>query len=334
MRRLLLLFAIIALFGTSCSKSDGPEGGSEPKKPEYDQIIDPNSTYIAVFGDIQIYTNIPKATDAFQRSIGWIYQQSEYYKNFSCVLHTGDITENNEPQQWYTFNECITPLVQKIPFYSAIGDHDYTWGSDGTISNRNSTKINTYISFPKSAVNVVARFAEGHWENIVVKNEINGHSLYFLILEFGPRKEVVDWAVQYVSEHSDTKFFVINHEYLEKGGGLRVNGLKCKARLKNTTYTTPTELWNKLIKCNDNIVGVLCGHVGGLYNLTLTTNDFGREVPQIEHNIQETAYQYDNWLMLWKFPKDDDNAYVSIYNTKTHKYWENKEVLFSFKYNY
>ncbi len=331
--RIVSLLAALSLL-LSCSKGYIPETDPVPEGPEYDYIIDANSTYIAVFGDLQIYTNVPKATAAFQRSIGWIYQQVEYYKNFSCVLHTGDISDNNDPVQWKTFLDCMTPLTAKIPFYSCTGDHDYTWVEGKYIDNRYSTLFNSYVKFPSAVKNAVEFFEQGRMENVFIKNEINGHSLNFLILEFGPRKEVVDWAVEYVSTHPDEKFFVINHEYLEKGGGLRVSNLKCKARIRNSSYTTPTELWNKLIKCNDNIVGVLCGHVGGLYNLTLTENDFGREVPQIEHNIQEAAYQYDNWLMLWKFPKGDDNAYVSIYNTKTRKYWENKEILFSFQYNY
>ena len=151
-------------------------------------------------------------------------------------------------------------------------------------------------------------------------------------MEFGPRKDVVTWADAYVKAHPDHLFILMNHEYLEMGGGRRTTGLKCKARLRNTTYTTPEQLWKKLIKCNDNIRIVLCGHVGGLYALTLEENDFGREIPQIQHNIQGADYRYDNWLMLWAFPMESDSASVCIYNTKTEKYFDNQRTLFKFNY--
>ena len=71
-----------------------------------------------------------------------------------------------------------------------------------------------------------------------------------------------------------------------------------------------------------------------LYALTLSKNDFGRQVPQIEHNIQSSSYRYDNWLMLWEFPKDSDYASVKIVNTVSGELYQGKEELFTFKYRY
>ena len=36
--------------------------------------------------------------------------------------------------------------------------------------------------------------------------------------------------------------------------------------------------------------------------------------------------------MLWEFPAVSDSANVSIYNTKTGKYYDDAAVLFKFKY--
>ena len=153
-----------------------------------------------------------------------------------------------------------------------------------------------------------------------------------ILLEFGPRVEVVEWAKQWVSSHPETRYILMNHEYLEKGEGRRTMGLKCKSQFQNTNYVTPDELWNELIKCNDNIRVVLCGHVGELYALTVDINDFGREIPQIQHNIQSPEYRYDNWLMLWEFPAESDSANVFIYNTQTGQYYDDKKSLFKFRY--
>ena len=125
----------------------------------------------------------------------------------------------------------------------------------------------------------------------------------------------------------------MNHEYLEAGGGRRTEGLKCAARLRKcSTFLTPEQVWDSLVKVNDNILCVLCGHVGGLYAITVDTNDYGREIPQIQHNIQSFDYRYDNWLMLWEFPAESDSAKVFIYNTRTGQYYNNQNCLFKFKY--
>lgn len=289
-----------------------------------------DTEYIAIFGDIQYLTNSANIS-TYQHSVDWILNQARTGTRISCVLHTGDITQSNNIAQWNYFYDATKELAMEVPYFSMIGDHDYKW--DGVLINsRDSTHFNEYLDFPLTCSKVVAYYEEGKMENVVIENQIHGQRFNFLILEFGPREEVVAWADSYVKAHPGQRFILMNHEYLEKGGGRRTNGLKCSARLRNTTYTTPEQLWNNLIKCNDNILCVLCGHVGSLYALTIDTNDFGREVPQIQHNIQGTAYRYDNWLMLWEFPANSDSVNVKIYNTMTGQYFNNQEILFRFKY--
>ena len=286
--------------------------------------------YIAIFGDIQYYTNSTYIS-TYQHSVDWILEQTRAGKRINCVLHTGDITQSNSKTQWSFFYDATKKLASEVPYFSMIGDHDYKW--DGALINsRDSTNFNEYLDFPLTRSKVVAYYEEGKMENVVIKNQVHGQRFDLLILEFGPREEVVAWADTYVKAHPDHRFILMNHEYLEKGGGRRTNGLKCVARLRNTTYTKPEQLWNKLVKCNDNILCVLCGHVGGLYALTVEENDYGRKIPQIQHNIQSLDYRYDNWVMLWEFPTDRDSANVCIYNTKTSQYFNDKKTLFKFWY--
>lgn len=253
--------------------------------------------------------------------------------NIKCVLHTGDIChQTNALSCWNCFQRAMTVMSKNIPYYSMIGDHDYMWYDGTHIDGRDDTHFNEYVQFPLSMQNVLEQFEEGKMENVVIRNVVQGQRVDLLILEFGPRQEVVEWANKYVRNHSDEYFILMTHEYLEKGGGRRTTGLKSVARLQNTTYTTPEQLWDSLIKCNDNIRLVLCGHVGGLYALTVDTNDFDREIPQIQHNIQSPDYRYDNWLMLWEFPAESDSAKVFIYNTRTGQYYNNQKCLFKFKY--
>lgn len=299
-----------------------------------DEVFSPDGSivYMAVFGDIQYLTINKRDVEVYKKSVDWIQRKRAEGYYFNCILYTGDITMTNLPHQWQYFLNSTSQLARDIPLITVTGDHDYTWEDGIHIDNRRSTHINEYLQLPSTTSKIVAWYEEGRLENIVVENTIHGQRLDLLVLEFGPREEVVAWADAYVKAHPDHNFILMNHEYLKKNGGIRTSNLKCELRLRNTSYLTPEQLWNKLIKCNDNIRCVLCGHVGSLYALTLENNDFGREIPQIEHNIQAEPYRFDNWLMMWEFPADSDSANVYIYNTQTEQYYEDKKILFKFKY--
>ncbi len=346
LKRFFFIFALIliSIEITSCNKEDDwivndiVKGDDDIVKgddnivddEEQDkEVLDAVTEYIAIFGDIQYYTN-PTYIQLYKNSVDWIYRQKQLGIHINCVLHTGDVTQGNSINSWQLFYDNTLELASVIPFITMIGDHDYTW-DDARINDRLSTHFNDFVSFPLTVNKVVAWFEEGRMENIVVENTIHGQRIDFLILEFGPRVEVVEWADKYVKSHPDVKFIMLNHEYLEAGGGRRTTGLKCERRIRNSSYTTPEQLWEKLIKCNDNIRCVLCGHVGGLYAYTEDINDFGRIIPQIQHNIQGPKYRYDNWLMLWEIPANEDIVKVSVYNTQSGMYFDDKRVLFDFK---
>lgn len=329
MRRVyLLLVCFVSIQFASCQK----DWIEIDEIPVNEAFVVEGTEYMVIFGDIQYYTNSTNI-GLYRHSVNWLLRQKREGMSIKCVLHTGDICHQcNALSCWNFFQGAMSVLSEEVPYYSMIGDHDYTWYDGTHIDDRSDTHFNEYVRFPLSMQNVLEQFEEGKMENVVIKNTIQGQRLDLLILEFGPRKEVVEWADAYVKTHPNERFIVMTHEYLEKGGGRRNSSLKMAARLQNTTYTTPNQLWEQLIKCNDNIICVLCGHVGGLYALTIDTNDFGREIPQIQHNIQSPDYRYDNWLMMWEFPVESDSANVVIYNTKTNKYYNGQTSLFEFKY--
>ena len=294
--------------------------------------LNPESEYIPVFGDIQFYTSAGRIS-LFKKSLQWITKQVDDGYSVNCVLHTGDVTHNSILNlQWQYFGDAIKDFYPKVPFISAIGDHDYKWPDGVHITDRDNTYFNWFLTFPTTKV--VAYFEPGKMENVVVANFIHGKPYYILCLEFGPRNEVVAWASEFVSSHPDIKFILLNHEYMENGGGLRVQNLKCKIRIQNSSYNTPTQLWERLVKRHDNIAWVICGHVGYMYSYFEAKNVKGREVPQIQHNIQADQFKDDNWLMLWEFPKECDYASVKIVNTASGELYKGEEELFTFKYRY
>ena len=322
LNRYLFLLLLASLSLSSCEKY-------EICLLEEKSIFPSSNEYVAIFGDIQ-YIDDPSHIDIYQRSVDWIVAEIKKGTKIQCVLSTGDLTENNKREQWDCFRHSMKDLSKIVPYYSIIGDHDYTWYDRILIKNREDTSFNEYVNFPLSTSNILERFESGRLENIIVRTEIQGKIIKVVLLEFGPRKEVVEWADTYINSHQEDIFIIMTHEYLEKGGGRRTSNLMMQNRLRNTSYTTPDELWDKLIKKNNNIICVLCGHVDGLYALTFDTNDYGRDVPQIQHNIQNEEYRYDNWLMLWEIKPQFDSVKVFIYNTKTSTFYNDNKCLFSF----
>ena len=287
----------------------------------------PSSEFIAVFGDIQYYT-FEEDIHLFKNSLSWI-EDNRNKMNTLCVLCTGDIKHTSN-EQWKYFDEAMKDFF--LPFISNIGNHDYDW-KNGLLYDKHDTYFSEHTQFPLVTERIEAAFETGRMENIVIRNEIHGERYDILLLEYSPRKEVVEWAQRWVILHPEIKYILMTHRYLAKNGVGLAKGVPSSMR-ETDDYITPEELWTQLIKCNDNIAWVLCGHVGGLYGATYEKNDFGREVCQIEHNIQGSEYRYDNWLMIWEFPEDSDLATVSIVNTKTGYLYDSKEALFTFKYRY
>ena len=171
-------------------------------------------------------------------------------------------------------------------------------------------------------------------ENIIVKNEINGERIDIVSLEYGARTEVIEWAKQHIRNNPGIRYIILTHEFLTSKGKI-IQDQESYAYIDlargESTYSGPVYIWNNLIKDNNNIVCVLCGHHGFSAHL-FTKNSFGREVPQILFNLQYQDHGGDGWVQLWEFPKDSDFANVNTYNTITREYHPDSNHSFKFKY--
>lgn len=324
---------------SSCNKN----GGVIPKTyqaahwiPEI-QSIDTNlnstSEYVVVIGDIQQYTQTQALNKYYQKTLSWIISQNRYYQ-INCILQTGDITNDNLSHQWDLFLECTQPLIQQCSYLCCIGNHDYQWNLQAEIWDRNNTQFNKYIStlYDNDNINILTQFEAGHYENIVAIINTKEGPIHIIILEYGPRTEVVHWINQYISQNTNTRFFILLHEYLNKDGERLNHSSIAKLQLKNTTVTTPEELWHTLISKHNNIIGVLCGHAAFFSKMLITENNYGRNIPQIGFNIQDSINGGNGWVQLWEFPTEGDSCYIKPYNT-IHRTWDhNKDNYFSFQY--
>ena len=323
------LITTLIIIGVSCEKDDL----HTPELLLEDPVLKDDCDYIIVIGDTQVYTNDIKYYPYYEATMNWIWSQCKYGKNIRCVLHTGDITENNSPHQYKLFYNVTAPTVALIPYVACIGNHDYTWESINIISDRYSTHFSSYTKFDRNKLDIVNSFEDGRMENIIVKNTINGERVDIISLEFGPRNEVIEWVNTHVQLHPDCKYILMTHEYLSAKGERISTDAYSLRQLRNTTTNTPEQLWEQLVYENNNIVSVLCGHNGFSTHL-FTKNSHNRDVLQVLFNLQYQNNGGDGWIQIWEFPLNSDYANVYVYNTITREYHSNIQGFqFNYKFN-
>lgn len=328
MKRLSNMFVFLILFSFfGCGEEDII---SIPEEP--DSNISTQSEYFAVFGDLQAYTVSKTYMKYYDASISWLLNEIENGKSIKAALQVGDVTETNSTDQWNQFRSSTESLSAVVPYYTCTGNHDYTWDNQSKVRERSSTLINYYAHFDTTDRNIVEYYDKNSLENYIATLEIHGEKIYLLVLEFGPRKEVLQWAKNYVENNHDKRFILMTHEWLTRYGQ-RLN-IESYAELQlsgYSTFNTPEEIWNELVAPNNNIICVLCGHNGFSAKL-FSENICGRKVPQILFNLQYQENGGNGLIQLWEFPTKSDSVKIYAYDTINRKVYMADSTFVSFKY--
>lgn len=320
----------LCLIAISCSK----EYPTIELLGDYDHHLNIESEYLAVFGDIQEYTVNDYTIGFYDVTIAWLLEQIKYNVKLRSVLHVGDITWSNAKDQWYLFNHSTTPLANIIPYYTCIGNHDYTWGRGSSIPDREATEINTFAHFPSTDNGIIEYYENGHLENYVAKLYLSDTDVLLLVLEYGPRKDVLSWAKEYVGAHQDKRFVLLTHEWLTSSGKRISSGSYAEAQFYgHSSYSTPEEVWQELVYPYDNIICVLCGH-NGFSTQLFSPNVSGREVSQVLFNLQYQENGGNGLIQLWEIPAASDSIYIRNYDVLHRDWYLSDSVSVSFKYIY
>lgn len=301
-----------------------------PKEP--DSNISTLSDYVVVFGDLQAYTVSKTYMKYYDASISWLMNEKGNGKSIKAVLQVGDVTETNSVSQWNLFRASTESLSAVLPYYTCTGNHDYTWDIQSKVRDRNSTLINDYAHFEFTDRNIEEYYDRNSLENYVATFEIHGERIYLLVLEFGPRKEVLQWAKNYVEYNKNKRFIIMTHEWLTRNGQRVNGGSHAESQFSGySTFCTPEELWNELVAPNNNIICVLCGHNGFSAKL-FSENIGGRKVPQILFNLQYQENGGNGLIQLWEFPTKSDSVKIYAYDTINRERYMEDSTFVSFKY--
>lgn len=310
-------------------------------KMKVDEMINPESDYIVIIGDIQEYISPEEyGVDCYSyylSTMAWIYTQQKVYDNISCVLQNGDMTWGNREFEWERYKTGASFFEDKIPLLVCTGNHDYDWvetkNGRWIIKDRLSSMINSFFPGKLAKEVICEQYEVNRGENYVAEIYIGDSRINILVLEFAPRKEVVQWAKGIVEKNSDQKYILMTHEMLGNNKLLHSNSY-ARYHFDGTesTYSTPKEIWEELVYPNDNIICTLCGHNDYFSHLELTNKE-GRKVSNILFNLQYQPNGGDGKIMLWEFPKHKTYFKVSIYNTIARIIDKDSEAEFKIEYD-
>ncbi len=246
----------------------------------------------------------------------WIVEQ-QAARRIACVLHLGDITNDNLPVQWENAVQSMKLLDGKVPYFMVPGNHDY--GKGGGAMDR-TTLFSQY--FPAADWKRHATFG-GFYDKEPerVENSYHffsaaGRKFIVLCLEFGPRKDVVRWANDVMAKHHHLEAILVTHvftysdntRYDQKKYGPKQNwnphvyGL---AKASQDDVTDGQELWDLLVSKHPNFIFTINGHVlnDGLGRLSTPAAN-GREVAQMLVNFQMKPQGGDGWLRVIEMRPD------------------------------
>lgn len=304
MRITVLIAAIALAFATNAS-------GAEP------QLSDPDSFTIVALPDTQVYSQ--SYPEHFHAQTRWIVENRDRL-NIQFVLHLGDITNHNTPPHWKNAKAAMRRLDGEVPYALAAGNHDY--GPGGNASDR-TTLLNDYfhVSDYKELPTFGGVMEKGRLDNSYHTFEVRGQKFLVLALEWGPRKETVEWANSIVADHPEHRGILITHAYMysdenrydweERGSEQSWNPHSYGTAKLPGGVNDGQELWDKLVNRHPNFIMTLNGHVlnDGRGRLT-SEGKHGNRVHQMLVNFQTREEGGNGHLRLIEFLPDGQTVKV------------------------
>ena len=355
-RRGFLRNAAWALAGTCAlpalaadkSKAEKKVAAPKPKPNPYADAVLVSGEPAAIAADSFTIVALPDSQHYLKNDPAGYLAQTEWIvrnraaRNIACVVHLGDITNNNRRDQWELAVKAHEKLDGKLPCFMSLGNHDY--GENGGGPTR-TTLFNEYFSLPKYSklptFGGVYDREPNKLENSYHLLTAGGRDLIFLCLEYGPRKDVVRWANDVMTKHAKRTGILVTHAYMYNDDtryDWAKRGAKQSWNPHGSGFSTSSgddvtdgeELWQQLVS-KHNFSLTLNGHVlgDGLGRLTSEAN--GRRVHQLLFNCQMKPKGGDGWLRVLEFKGDGKTIDVCDFSPTRNERNESRQNKFTLK---
>jgi len=283
----------------------------------YDMIYDPwfysredvtDFAYsMAIIGDQQVISI--KYPSLLHEMYDWILANKDKY-NMKYVMALGDITNNRDDvAEWTLVANQFKRLGGVIPMAICRGNHDY------------SEPFNTYLNFDGYTSDIVGRY-EGKMDNHYKVAKIGNTDYLFMVLDYGPKDEVFQWAGEVTAAYPNHKVIVITHSYMNDDETTTGEN-DSTAPTTNYGYNNGDDMWEKYVRKYENIVMVLSGHIGSDYTYaTKAVGDHGNVVTQMLIDPQGIdVYTPTGMVHMFYFNEEGNKITVDMYSTIRSQYY-------------
>lgn len=212
------------------------------------------------------------------------------------VLQQGDLTDDNNEEQWAVVQAAFSRLDGKVPYVLAIGNHDMGSAPGKFADVRNTSLFNK--TFPVEKMDQLPGFRgvfeEGRMENAWYVFRTGKIEWLVLTLEFGPRESVLRWANEIAAQNRDKTIILNTHSYMysdsTRQGGQdwwRPQSYGIGKDSLDDLVHDGEQIWSKLVCKHPHIRFVFSGHVlnSGVGTL-ISVNGAGFPVYQFLANYQ------------------------------------------------
>ncbi|MBQ9964854.1 MAG: hypothetical protein IJP14_07030 [Clostridia bacterium] len=273
----------------------------EPNRPDF-------AYSMAVIGDPQVING---------------YHPEHYAEIYDYVLRNrerdctklaivlGDVTERSQDEEWARVRAALTRWkAAELPFTVIRGNpyHD------------RAPLFNEHLG----------DLIREQYDGLYAEDDVcNGYRLitvgqtdYLILgLDFGPEDAVLAWAGEVCAQYPDRRVIVVTHGYLNRGGELIKRGedyVNDGGMAYHGAKNGGIEIWDKLIACHENIVMVLCGHVGenGIEH-TVRVGNHGNRVVELLIDPQDIDDQVMPTGMVATLFFSADGKRVTVHNYST-----------------
>lgn len=211
---------------------------------------EPDAEYITILGDLQTMVYEPNNRMYLVHTVNWLNKmQRSSNGQIKAVLQNGDLTERNTEEEWNFVKSVFVDLGENVPLIYSTGNHDYDWARNTEslvkIYSRNSTRINSFPIQESARQALVERFESERLENSLYSITVKGVDYYILALEFAPRAEVFEWAVELVKSNPENPLLLSITNFSQTPAiGYRQNTVLPKFK-SPTKITSPQKTYGK-----------------------------------------------------------------------------------------
>ena len=294
---------------------------------------------IVLIPDSQAYIRATENHHILQQQTQWIADNLEA-ENIALISHVGDIITGSQrgnslaiDEQWQVAYENYQQFDGSAPYSFVYGNHDFDEfgnSSGGSLKAQANFGAQRYQGFDWFG----GTSEDG--ENFYQFFEIDGQELLHVGIKFDPDKPTLDWAAELIQE-INLPTIITTHAYLtDEGFSQRLGG-----EVQGGREPIGEFIWKNLIRTNDQIFMVLCGHnhsgespeISGEYtedgeHHQVSLNDQGREVYEILANYQDYPNGGDGWFQLVDIDSENSRISVRTWSAYLNKFQEDAMSLY------